>query len=144
MSWFYIPDNQGEWLIGAVRQLLANQRSIMQQLGVIQQEENKIMVDTASITTAVTNLTAQVAAAQGVEQSTLVLVNGLVAQDKALAAQVASLSAGNVTQAQLDDLAATIQAQADATAANAKPLADAVAANPSQPAPAPAPSSPTT
>ena len=86
-----------------------------------------LVVDVTSIQTAINDLTAKVAADHDVEASAITLIQGMTTQLKSLQDQIAGMNAGDITQQQLDDLAATIGAQATALDNSRQQLADAVA-----------------
>jgi hypothetical protein len=94
--------------VGAIlsnqRTILANQGAIMRAIAILQQENEKIMVDLTALTTAVSNETT-------VSTSVLKLITGMAAQISALAAQP------TVDPAALAALAATINANATALSA---------------------------
>ena len=95
----------------------------------------KIMVDLTTINSQIAALTAAVAAQKTVEDSAVTLIQGMAATMSGLRDQLAGLSAGTVTQAQLDDLASQVGAQVDALNQASGPLSDAVSSN-TAPAPA--------
>jgi len=100
----------------------------------------QIMTDLSGVTSQITALQTAVSNEQTVESSAVALIQGMTQTLTNLQAQIATLSAGTVTQAQLDDLSSQVAAQVTALNANAGNLASAVAAN--QPTPQPTPPSP--
>ena len=87
------------------------------------------MADLTTLTAAMTDLTAKVAAQTSVDASAVTLIQGMVLKIADLSAQIASLQAGTVTQAQLDAIAQQASGLSTSLDAATQPLATAVTTN---------------
>lgn len=88
------------------------------------------MSDLTKLKASVADLTARVKNATTVEAGVATLVQDVVAQNKALAAQIAGMSPDTVTQADLDDLSQQVSDQGTALDQGTTALAKAAAFDP--------------
>jgi phage I-like protein len=91
--------------------------------------QERIMADLTELNQAIADLTAKVQAEATVDASAVTLIQGMVAQLKGLADQIAALQAGSITPQQISDLASQVRGQATALDQGTQNLAAAVAAN---------------
>lgn len=124
--WRRARDNRHTEVLAAIGRVGAQITMLSGQLSNL---KGAFMSDLSALKAGVADLTSKVAAQTSIDASVATLVQNIVAQNKALADQIAALQAGDVDQSDIDALAQQVRDQATALDQGTQQLQAAVPQN---------------